>query len=64
MKKFLIRKTWIVKAEDYKEACQIVETTNPDGIHFKILTDEKGGNKTDGKKIKIEKVKKKGFKRW
>lgn len=65
MKKFIIRKTWIVKAQTVEQAIFLIKFTPYNSIQFKILNEQKGGKQNDKEKIKIEKVKKsKGFKRW
>ena len=67
MKKFIIRKTWVVKALTIQDALAISKHTLCDSETIKILSDDivKGGNEKDVKeKIKITKKKKGNFKQW
>jgi hypothetical protein len=66
MKKYIIRKTWVVKAEKYDEALMLTQKSSADTVNVKVLEEMKGGKeKENGKKIKIEKIKKKNkFKKW
>jgi len=67
MKKYIIRKTWIIKAESIQNALEMSKRLTCDSETIKILSEDnlKGGNEKDGKeKIKITKKKKGNFKQW